>query len=342
MLIFSKTKKNLLLILFIISIFVNLILSYFCYQFKTQTPVNNDSFPSKIKIATALPTVQSFLEGSVKNYLKEYHNIDLEVNYLPLKFEKTDELLANKEVDAKFDAHVHHLNIANKRLNDKLTFVQAGYLAKFGLFAKQDSNLGSLGKLKQFKIDKPTQKIKIFMSDDNFQRSLSLYLLQQLGIIKQKEEITIPPENFFELKPDFFKNTPDYPEIKYETVVDLASIKPSFESEKEPCLCLQYPTLMGNISNLPFGIVGMLAKPASLDDPIYSYTISLVSRKDNENSKIIQILQKVLKQETIIKEAQTGLFKDNYYMIPSQEIDNLSQEIKVKYLGKTHSESRST
>ncbi|CCP89008.1 ABC-type methionine transport system (periplasmic component), partial sequence, partial [Candidatus Phytoplasma solani] len=172
--------------------------------------------------------------------------------------------------------------------------------------------------------------------------SLSLYLLQQLGIIKQKEEITIPPEKFFELKPDFFKNTPDYPEIKYETVVDLASIKPSFESEKEPCLCLQYPTLMGNISNLPFGIVGMLAKPASLDDPIYSYTISLVSRKDNENSKIIQILQKVLKQETIIKEAQTGLFKDNYYMIPSQEIDNLSQEIKVKYLGKTHSESRST
>ncbi|WP_349401624.1 MetQ/NlpA family ABC transporter substrate-binding protein [Candidatus Phytoplasma solani] len=334
-----KNKKNLLLVLFTLSLLVNFTLGYFYWNLKThfskQTAL--DLFPSRLKVATALSTVQNLLEGSVKKHLKKYHNITLEILYFPNGFNKTDELLANKEVDAKFDAHVHHLNIANQNYNNRLTFVQAGYLPKFSLFAlNKDNNFKNLEDLKKFKKDNPNKKLKILMPNDNFQQSLSFYLLEQLGIIK-KNNLGTTTQTFFELKPNFFESVFGFPEIQYETD-ELISITHKFLNGGYD-LCLQYPTLMGNISN-DVSVVETLKKPDELEDPIYSYTISLVARKDNEKSKEIKILQEVLKQEKIINEAQEGIFKGRYYMIPREKIDILSQTIKDKYLGKTSSAER--
>ncbi|MBP5835948.1 MetQ/NlpA family ABC transporter substrate-binding protein [Candidatus Phytoplasma meliae] len=340
----QKLKKNILPVVLIISLLLNLLLVYFLWRL--DPPQTHPlSFSPKIKVATALPNVRAFLEGSVQKRLKEYHNITLEVLYLPGdSFFQTDSLLANKEVNAKLDAHIHHLNIANSKLKlvdtpNQLTFIQATYLAKFGLFALKDQGFTNVSDLKTFKQTHPHEKLKILISSDNFQKSLSLCVLEQLGIIKKKDsKQALTLQQSFELYPSLFESAPGFPEIEYETA-ELMEISSQFKNGNYH-LCLQYPTLMGNLSNLVQSIA-TLQKPTDLKDPIYSYTISLVARKDNETSQEIKILQDVLKQDMIIKQAQTDIFKEaNYYMIPSQDIDSLSANIKATYLGKTTSAIR--
>ncbi|AGL90199.1 Putative D-methionine transport system substrate-binding protein [Candidatus Phytoplasma australiense] len=329
-----KIQKNLLLILLIGSFLVNCVLGYFYFK-KQENQVS--SFP-KIKVATALPTVQNLLEGYVKAHLKQY-NIDLEVVYLPNKYLQTDELLANGEVDAKLDAHVHHLNTFNNshkpQEDNKLTFIQPVYLAKFSLFAKQKGNIKTVEDLKNLKNDR--KKLKILMIKDNFQQTLSLLLLEQLGIIKKKTQI--PSDDIFALKRGDFKSCDGFPEIEYETA-ELLQLKNKFQNDNYD-LCLQYPTIMGASND--FLSIGSITPPKELNNTIYSYTISLVARKNNEDSLKIKILQEFLKQEEIIKQAQkkpNGPFTnlENYYMIPKKDIDPLSVIIKNNYLGKTFSQ----
>ncbi|WP_024563343.1 ABC transporter substrate-binding protein [Candidatus Phytoplasma tritici] len=332
----SETKKNLLFALLTISFLFNLLLGYFFWDTK-KSLANNPSNQQthKLKVATALPTIKDFLEGYAKDRLKEY-NIDLDVQYLSLGFKQTNELLLNKQVDAKLDAHVHDLNIFNKEQSnipdqDKLTFSQVVYLAKFGLFAKPNTfnNLEIIQKTNH------PSKLKILIPQDNFQRSLALRVLQELKIIEEiKPGRTLNIEEQFNLKTTDFKSTDLYPDIEYTTEPELNKITSRFLAPNDFDLCLNYPTVMGLGIN-KFISLGIMQKPTQLDDILYSYTISLVTTNNNENDWKIKILKDILKEEEAIEYMESNPFATNFYMIPRQEVKQISKNIKDKYLGKT-------
>lgn len=338
----SKTKKNLIFALLTISLLCNLLLGYFLwYNKKTLADNSYNQKTHKLKVATALPTIKDFLEAYAKDRLKEY-NIDLDVQYLSLGFKQTNELLLNKQVDAKLDAHVHHLNVFNKEQSnitdkDKLTFSQVVYLAKFGLFAKPNTfnNLESIQKTTH------PSNLKILMPQDNFQRSLALCLLQELKIIEEKNPgRTLINEEQFNLKTTDFKSTDLYPYIEYTTETDLNKITSRFLAHNDFDLCLNYPTVMGLGIN-KFISLGIIQKPNKLDDILYSYAISLVTTNNNENDWKIKILKDILKEEEAIAYMEANPFATNFYMIPRQEVKQISKNIKYKYLGKTGSASSS-
>ncbi|AOF54959.1 ABC-type methionine transport system, substrate-binding protein [Maize bushy stunt phytoplasma] len=332
----SKTKKNLLFALLTISLLCNLLLGYFLWDAKkslAHTPSNQKNH--KLTVATALPTIKYFLEEYAKDRLKEY-NIDLDVQYISSGFKQTNELLLNKKVDAKLDAHVHDLNIFNKENpnipdQDKLTFSQVVYLAKFGLFAKPNT----FNNLEGIQKNNHPNNLKILMPQDNFQRSLALRVLQELKIIEKiNPERTLSIEEQFNLKTTDFKPTNLYPDIEYTTESNLMTITSRFLAPNDFDLCLNYPTLMGlGINN--FISLGIMQKPTNLDDIIYSYTISLVTTNNNKNNWKIKILQDILKEAEAIEYMEKSQFATNFYMIPRQEVKQISKNIKDKYLGKT-------
>jgi ABC-type metal ion transport system substrate-binding protein len=327
--LFSKTKKNPLFVLLTISFFCNLLFGYFLWNANKSLSDNNYNQKNhKLTVATALPTVKYFLEGYVKNRLKEY-NIDLSIKYVSSGFEQTNELLLNKQVDAKLDSHVHHLNIFNQKVQeqDQLTFSQAVYLAKFGLFAKSNIFNG----LEGIKITNHHNNLKILMPQDNFQRSLALRVLQKLGIIKETNNIA---KEKFNLKTTDFQSTNLYPKIEYTTELDLMKITNKFIASNEFDLCLNYPTLMGLGTN-KFQLLGIMPEPTQPDDILYSYAISLLTTQNNENNWKIKILKDVLKEDKAIEYMEASPFKDNFYMIPRNVIEQISKIIKEKYLGKT-------
>lgn len=332
----SKTKKNLIFYSLTISLFCNLLLGYFLWDtknFSANKPYNKQTH--KLKVATALPTIKDFLEGYAKDRLKEY-NIDLDVQYLSLGFKQTNELLLNKQVDAKLDAHVHDLNIFNKEQSnipdqDKLTFSQAVYLAKFGLFAKPNT----FNHLAIIQKKNHPNNLKILIPQDNFQRSLALRVLQELKIIEEiNPRRTLSTEEQFNLKTIDFKSTYLYPTIEYTTEPDLNKITSRFLATNDFDLCLNYPTVMGLGIN-KFISLGTMQKPNELDDILYSYTISLVTTNNHENDWKIKILKDILKEEEAIVYMEAKPFATNFYMIPRNEVKQISKNIKDKYLGKT-------
>jgi ABC-type metal ion transport system substrate-binding protein len=287
---------------------------------------NKKNNKKEIKIATALENSRLFLESNLQKELKT-DKIDLKVIFQDKGYNYTNKLLLLDEVLAILDSHLpyaNHLSKTSNISNERVIVAQPFYLSKIGLYSSpQKEKTKNIKNLKDLQKEINLKKeYKILFPDDPIQRTLFLLFLEQMQLIKLKQNI--------KKDKDFLKDDFDIPSnLKLIGEENMMSIYGQFQSKNEIDFLLNYPgILLMNRKNL--NLIHSLEIPDDINSPIYDYSISLIVKEKNINSEEIKILKDSLRKEEYIQQMD----KDhNLYlkMIPIDKMDEIAKNINQKY-----------
>lgn len=178
-----------------------------------------------------------------------------------------NELLKNKEVDANFAQHEPYMEQFNEAKGANLVAIQKIYDAKVGFYAKEYQDINALPK-----------GATIALPNDVSNEGRALAILNDAGLITLKkgvgfngtiEDITDNPHQFKWLS------------------VDLLNLAEAY-NEKDVALVYDYPTYIAKVGLKPSDAL-LLEK--NIDS---RFAISLVARKDNQDSAKIKALKKAM------------------------------------------------
>lgn len=189
-------------------------------------------------------------------------------------YQTPNNLLLNKELDANMIQHKYFLKAFNDANNSDLMTVQPIYHATFTLYSKDFDSL-----------DQIPEGSNITVPDDATNFSRALYLLGQAGLLTFKENKTIG----LTLN-DIESN------IKNLTFNDRVPLTSLAQKYKETGLAIMYPTYAKSLE-----LVGdeQQLYVEKQDTVTLGYAISLVSRKDNNDSDKIKALIKYITSDKV-------------------------------------------
>ncbi|MDC9032143.1 MetQ/NlpA family ABC transporter substrate-binding protein [Columbia Basin potato purple top phytoplasma] len=333
----DKIKRKKLFISFLILFCFTVICGLF-YFGKTKS--------NTFKIATALPSIKDFLNSpTIKGELKK-QGYDVEIISLS-DFAQHNRLLKNDEVIATLDSHLPYVYFLNQ--NDspfQFVVVQPVYWANIGLYnVKQERSnrykirdseeLGSV--IKEIKNDRQKKPIRILICNEPHQMNISLRFLEKLKIIKRKshhedKDTNIKDKNF-QLNEDDFdtlpviqicKSTDQSPKALSAMVLEFKDQKNNIDDEYD--LFINYPAIAG-VQTGQVDVIETLKKPEK-DDYNIAYTISLITKKENEKNDFIIKLKEILNKEESIKELQSKITGS---VIPKDEKEAIANFINSKF-----------
>ncbi|MGG6314006.1 MetQ/NlpA family ABC transporter substrate-binding protein [Paenibacillus macerans] len=228
-----------------------------------------------LKVASLIPPMTDMLE-LIKPQLKE-EGIELEIVVLSDNVQPND-ALANKEVDANFFQHVPYMEQYNESKHTELVPVQPVYHAVYGAYSKRYKSMEEL-----------PDGATIAIANDPSNIGRSLVMLDKAGVIKLKEGAGIEAT-----QADIAENSHNY---KFEEV-DLLMLARMLDDAD---LVLMTPAYASPLGLTP-------KKDALLTETVDSaFAITLVARKDNQNSEPIQKLAEALSGPEVKK-----FLEDNY------------------------------
>jgi D-methionine transport system substrate-binding protein len=183
-----------------------------------------------------------------------------------------NELLNNKEVDANFAQHEPYMQRYNEEKSANLVALDKIYNAKVGFYSKEYK-----------KIEDIPDGTKVALPNDVSNEGRALAILAEQGLIELKDgvgvngtikDITANPKNFEWLS------------------VDLLNLAEAY-NEPNVSLVYNYPTYIAKIGLKPDDAL-FLEK--TIDD---RFAISLVARKDNQDSEKIKVLRKAMTSDKV-------------------------------------------
>lgn len=183
-----------------------------------------------------------------------------------------NELLNNKEVDANFAQHEPYMQRYNEEKSADLVALDKIYNAKVGFYSKEYT-----------KIEDIPEGTKVALPNDVSNEGRALAILAEQGLIELKDgvgvngtikDITANPKNFEWLS------------------VDLLNLAEAY-NEPNVSLVYNYPTYIAKIGLKPDDAL-FLEK--TIDD---RFAISLVARKDNQDSEKINVLRKAMTSDKV-------------------------------------------
>lgn len=339
MIFWHKIKRKKLFISFLLLFCFTVVYGLFYFSEKKS---------NTFKIATAIPSMKDFLNSpNIKEELRKegYENVEI----ISLSdFDQHNRLLKNDEVIATLDSHLPYVYFLNR--NDspfQFVVAQPVYWAYIGLYnVKQDrSNEYKIHNSDEFdlvirKIKEGSNKkpIKILICNEPHQINIGLRFLEKLEIIERKtghEDINENMKNrCFDLTEDDFKINPNIIKIfksKDKSPKALSAMVLEFKDKKDSSddeydLFINYPSIAG-VQKGEIDVIKTLKKPENNDYNI-AYTISLITKKENEENDFIIKLKKILQKDKSIEELQskiTGL------VIPKDEKEKIARFINTKF-----------
>lgn len=189
-------------------------------------------------------------------------------------YQVPNNLLSNKELDANMIQHQYFLDEYNEANNTDLEIVQPIYHATFALYSMDYESIDDIPK-----------GSNITLPDDATNISRALYLLDQAGLIKLKDntKVNLKEEDIIENKK----------ELTFNEKVPLTSLANKY---KETRLAVMYPTYAKSLE-LKGDEQRLFVEEQ--DDITNNYAISMASRSDNKNSDKIKTLIKYIKTDKV-------------------------------------------
>jgi len=198
---------------------------------------------------------------------------DLKVNEFT-DYQAPNNLLNNKELDANMIQHDYFLQSFNEANDSDLVTIQPIYHATYALYSKEYTS-----------IDEIPDGAVITLADDATNRSRALYLLGQAELLTFKDNKTVG------LTLEDIESNPK--NLKLDDQVPLTSLAQKYA---ETGMAVMYPTYA---KSLELEGDEQRLYVEKQDDVTKNYAISLVSRKDNQDSPEIKALIKHLTSDKV-------------------------------------------
>ena len=225
----------------------------------------------EIEVGVAFYPMKDILDLIAEDMKEEGY--DLKVNEFT-DYQAPNNLLNNKELDANMIQHDYFLQSFNEANNSDLVTIQPIYHATYALYSKDYTS-----------IDEIPDGTVITLADDATNRSRALYLLGQAGLLTFKDNKTVG------LTLEDIETNPK--NLKLDDQVPLTSLAQKYS---ETGMAVMYPTYA---KSLELEGDEQRLYVEKQDEVTKNYAISLVSRKDNQDSPEIQALIKHLTSDKV-------------------------------------------
>lgn len=211
-----------------------------------------------LKVGTLIPPMTDILD-IVKPLMKE-EGVNLEIVVLGDNVQPNN-ALAHEEIDVNFFQHVPYMEEYNEKNNTELVPVQPIYHAVYGAYSKKFKEIENL-----------PDGATIAIANDPTNIGRSLDMLHDHGLITLKEGVGIKAT-----QADIVENSHNYKFVE----VDLLMLARMMDDADLVVMTPAYAAPLGLTPN----------KDALLTEGMESaFAITLVARKDNADSEVIQLL----------------------------------------------------
>ena len=235
----------------------------------TGTTTETDN--KEVEVGVAFYPMKDILD-LIADDMKE-DGYDLKVNEFT-DYQAPNNLLNNKELDANMIQHDYFLQSFNEANDSVLVTIQPIYHATYALYSKEYTS-----------IDEIPDGAVITLADDATNRSRALYLLGQAELLTFKDNKTVG------LTLEDIESNPKH--LKLDDQVPLTSLAQKYA---ETGMAVMYPTYA---KSLELEGDEQRLYVEKQDDVTKNYAISLVSRKDNQDSPEIKALIKHLTSDKV-------------------------------------------
>ncbi|MDV3166817.1 MAG: hypothetical protein Q8784_00065 [Vigna little leaf phytoplasma] len=322
-------KKKIFLIIALIIVLMLIILGYIYLR------KNKFQEQKKFILTTAISYVKPLLEDVSTKHLPQ-NKFSTEIQFYSSNYVDAIDQVANKRADATLCCHIPYIvnNLNNHESWKNLQIVQPVYIAKFGIFCNTNT-IKSIDNI----INK--EDLKIVVPDDKANLSLSLYYLYKLSEkyplfrekLKIQDNIKRTIEN--EFWESYNLKLRDFTISKDLTIIqkNLFQIGNFCNEPNATDLAINFPALMSSArDHFEYcNFFNMQKKDIFADKFLNIYAISLISRKDNQNSEPIEIIKNGLKESSEMVASTDGstqaMFNQNTWLIPKDKIEEIKDNI---------------
>ncbi len=235
---------------------------------KSDSSVKEDKV---IKVASQITPMTDVVEVAAKVIKKQGYTIELVQVNDNIQY---NELLNNKEVDANFAQHKPYMEKYNSEKNGNLVAIQKIYNAKVGFYSKKYKSIAEI-----------PDGSKVALPNDASNEGRALAILQEEGLIKLKNGVGVDGT---------IKDITQNPKKFQWLSVDLLNLSSAYD-EEDVSLVYNYPTYIAKLGLAP---KDALFLEKNVDD---RFAISLVARKDNQNSAKMKALKKAMTSDEVRK-----------------------------------------
>lgn len=225
----------------------------------------------EIEVGVAFYPMKDILDLIAEDMKEEGY--DLKVNEFT-DYQAPNNLLNNKELDANMIQHDYFLQSFNEANDSELVTILPIYHATYALYSKEYTSLDEI----------PNGAV-ITLADDATNRSRALYLLGQAELLTFKDNKTVG------LTLEDIETNPK--NLKLDDQVPLTSLAQKYA---ETGMAVMYPTYA---KSLELEGDEQRLYVEKQDEVTENYAISLVSRKDNQDSPEIKALIKHLTSDKV-------------------------------------------
>lgn len=222
-----------------------------------------------IKVASHMPPMTDVVEIAGEVIKEDGYEIELVQVNDNIQY---NELLNNKEVDANFAQHEPFMEKFNSEKKADLVMVQKIYNAKVGFYSREYTD-----------VEQIPEGAKVALPSDVSNEGRALAILADQGLIEMKAGVGFDGT---------IKDITENPKNLEWLSVDLLNLAEAY-NEKDVALVYNYPTYIAKIGLTPDDAL-FLEK--NIDD---RFAISLVARKDNQDSNKIKALKKAMTSERV-------------------------------------------
>ncbi|WP_027108331.1 MetQ/NlpA family ABC transporter substrate-binding protein [Lacticigenium naphthae] len=221
-----------------------------------------------IKVASHLPPMTDIVEiaGDV---IEEPYTVDLVEVSDNIQY---NEALLNEEVDANFSQHAPYMEMFNAERDGNLVAIQPIYNPIVGFYSPVYDSMEDI-----------EQGAEVAIPSDSSNEARALMVLDHYELITLDSEVE-----------GYEASVDDIVENPYEftfTSIDLLNLTAAYEDGVP--LVFNLPTYIKSI--------GLSSADALFleDDDLYTFSIQLIAREDNQDSEAIQALQKAFTSEEV-------------------------------------------
>ncbi|MDV3198298.1 MAG: hypothetical protein Q8888_01375 [Vigna little leaf phytoplasma] len=322
-------KKKIFSIIALIIVLMLIILGYIYLR------KNKSQEQKKFILTTAIPYVKPLLEDVSTKHLPQ-NKFSTEIQFYSSNYVNAIDQVANKRADATLCCHIPYIvnNLNNHESWKNLQIVQPVYIAKFGIFCKKNT-IQSIDDI----INKTD--LKIVVPDDKANLSLSLYYLYKLSekYPNFKTKLKINDNRKSQIEKNFWESynlkLNDFEISQHLGIIqkNLFQIENFCNQKNATDLAINFPALMSSArdSFKYCNFFNMQKEDIFADKFLNIYAISLISRKDNQNSEPIKIIQNGLKESSEMVASTDSstreMFNQNTWLIPKDKIEEIKKNI---------------
>lgn len=221
-----------------------------------------------IKVASHLPPMTDIVEiaGEV---IEEPYSVELVEVSDNIQY---NEALLNEEVDANFSQHAPYMEMFNEERDGNLVAIQPIYNPIVGFYSPVYDAMEDI-----------EQGAEVAIPSDSSNEARALMVLDHYELITLDSEV----EGYEATVDDIVENPYDFT----FTSIDLLNLTAAYEDGVP--LVFNLPTYIKSIGLTPADALFLE------DDDLYTFSIQLITREDNQDSEAIQALQEAFTSEEV-------------------------------------------